>query len=226
MVVKIDTMNVVALPLASSSASVRTGAFAAVSKSSSRARCVRRSSSSHPVTLHASASISSPTTFTTARRRATTTTTTTTTAAAAAIPPSSAATAATAAAAAVGPVFELAARVKAPFHSPYCSEALAALVLATALVALLGRDDNNLLLATVTYRAMSVGSIVQWWLGPTGHAVAFGVLAVRTFLAGGIRVVRRRCMGLGTLCENKKNHQPSCFFSFFFLSCLNKKTKR
>ena len=183
-------MNVVALPLASSGASVRTGSFADVSKSSSRARCVRRSSSSHPVTVHASASISSSTTLTTftiARRRATTTT--------AAIPPSSAATAA---AGTVVPVFELAARVKAPFQSPYCSEALAALVLATALAALLGRDDNNLLLATVAYRAMSVGSIVQWWLGPTGHAVAFGVLAIRTFLAGGIRVVRRRSMGLGT----------------------------
>lgn len=90
----------------------------------------------------------------------------------------------------ISPVFELAAR---GVRSSVPSDALAALVLATALIAILGRDENNLLLATIAYRAMSVGSIVQWWLGPTGHAVAFGVLAIKTFLAGagvGVRTVR------------------------------------
>lgn len=147
----------------------------------SRTRCVRRS---YPVINRSSPRhTSSPTlvstqhrsstpafaTFITTRRRATTT------------------------AAAISPAFELAARVKAPFNSSIPSEALVALFLATALIALLGRDENNLLLATITFRAMSVGSIVQWWLSPTGRAVAFGVLAIKTFLAGasvGIRVVR------------------------------------
>jgi hypothetical protein len=159
-----------------------------MSPKNSRTRCVRRS---HPVITQSSLSHPKPkspstkpafTTFhPTSRRRATTTT-------AAALPPSSAAAAMTT----IVPAFELAARVKAPFHSPVPSEALAALVLATALIALLGRDENNLLLATVAFRAMSgVGAIAQWWLSPTGQAVAFGVLAIKTFLSGGgIRVVR------------------------------------
>lgn len=132
----------------------------------------------------------------TARRRASPTTATT-----AAVGP------------AVGPAFELAAGLKAPGQYP---EAVVALALAVVLLAFLGRDDNcSLLLATITFRAMSVASVVNWWLSPVGHAVAFAVLAIRTFLAGGVSLVR--VTGVGHWCAVTVQLQ-SFFFLFFSMS--------
>ena len=180
-------IHVVALPL-TSGASVSTSAFAR-RNSDARTRCVRRS---HPVASSSSSSswrvcsASAPTTpdfagLTASRRRANIVT----------IRSGGNSAAAAAGGGIVGPAFEIAARVKAPFQSPFASEALAALLLATAIAALLGRDDNNLLLATVTFRAMSIASIARWWLSPTGHVVAFSVLAIKTFLGMGIPAVRQ-----------------------------------
>ena len=46
-------------------------------------------------------------------------------------------------------------------------------------VAILGRDDHNMLLAQILLNAPY--ALTTWWLSETGHLVCFSILAARSF---------------------------------------------
>ena len=52
-------------------------------------------------------------------------------------------------------------------------------ILAVLVIALLGKDEHNMLLAQIALNAPY--AVTTWWLGETGKMVCFGILALRTF---------------------------------------------
>ena len=58
-------------------------------------------------------------------------------------------------------------------------------ILAVLVIALLGKDDHNMLLAQIALNAPY--AVTTWWLGDTGHMVCFGILALRTFFGAHLR---------------------------------------
>ena len=80
-------------------------------------------------------------------------------------------------AAAAAPLFELAVPPPMVVIPPYA--AFLTCVFAVLVVAILGRDDHNMLLAQILLNAPY--ALTTWWLSETGHLVCFSILAARSF---------------------------------------------
>jgi len=80
-------------------------------------------------------------------------------------------------AAAAAPVFELAVPPPMVVIPPYA--AFLTCVFAVLVIAILGRDEHNMLLAQILLNAPY--ALTTWWLSETGHLVCFSILAARSF---------------------------------------------